>query len=801
MVYICNVIAFGLFLNLAYTHLATLSRFLSCFFLFSLLCGANTRLAAQLAEYCHFSVQGSIRGQQEKDPIIGATIYIKELRKGVVSNVNGEYLITNLCTGYYTLICQHVAYHTDSIRIHVHEEPIQLNFSLKEADIQLEAVVVTGEKNLPISTQPVDVLKGTALDQARGQTLGNMLKNMTGVSTLQTGPGISKPVIHGLHSNRILILNNGIRQEGQQWGSEHAPEIDPFIATKLTVVKGAAAVRYGADAIGGVIIAEPPPLPIHSGTTGEVNLIGYTNGRAGIASALVQGGFKNAEGWGWRLQGTGRRAGDSHAPDYMLSNTGVKEFNFSGALGVNKTRYGADIYFSRFATDIGILRSAHIGSITDREEAIRRDEPFYIQDFTYKINAPNQHIVHYLLKSSAFFNAPGVGTFRLQYGGQLDERQEYDIRRAGRSDKPALDLQLFTHTLDAVLEHKPLKNFSGSVGLSGMFQDNNNIPGTGVTAFVPNYNAWTAGVFGIEKWTKGRWELEGGVRYDYRSQQAQRFVNKELVKPELVFHNVLGTVGLAYRPDPRWVFKSNLGTAWRPPNIAELYSQGLHHGSATFENGSDSLHTERAIKWINTAGFNGSRFVFEGTVYLNKINNYIYLKPGLTIEQSVRGAFLVFNYTQTDALFFGTDAAVAYKLTKEITFRSKASLIRAQDTRRNNYLIYVPADRFENSVTYNQGKLGKLSGLYFTVGATNVRRQNRAPEGEDYLAAPESYMLLGLQAGFSVPVVKHQLSISLSVDNALNTSYRDYMNRLRYYADEVGRNITLRLKYRFGKQE
>jgi iron complex outermembrane receptor protein len=194
---------------------------------------------AQAPLDCHYSVRGAIREQASVTPVLGATVFIPELGRGAVANTKGEYVITNLCAGDYTLICQHLGYHADTIRIHVHEGFVQCNFHLAEADIQLNAVVVAGERNPSLASHATSELKATDLERTRGLTLGEALKTLPGVSSIQTGPAISKPVIHGLHGNRILILNNGIRQEGQQWGAEHAPEIDPFIARRLTVVKGA----------------------------------------------------------------------------------------------------------------------------------------------------------------------------------------------------------------------------------------------------------------------------------------------------------------------------------------------------------------------------------------------------------------------------------------------------------------------------------------------------------------------------------------------------------------------------------
>src|SRR6201996_2411013 len=135
-----------------------------------------------------------------------------------------------------------------------------------------------------------DSVGGRSLQEIRGLSLGESLKGIAGVNSLQTGPSISKPVIHGVYSNRILILNNGVRQEGQNWGNDHAPEIDPFIATRLSVIKGAASIRYGSDAIGGVILVDPKEMPVRPGVfDGELNVVGMTNGRGGAVSGMVEG--------------------------------------------------------------------------------------------------------------------------------------------------------------------------------------------------------------------------------------------------------------------------------------------------------------------------------------------------------------------------------------------------------------------------------------------------------------------------------------------------------------------------------
>ena len=177
-------------------------------------------------------------------------------------------------------------------------------------------------------------------------------------------------MIHGLSGNRILTLNQGIRQEDQQWGTEHAPNLDPFSSDRITVVKGAASVQYGSDAMGGVILTEPVDLPRTAGINGEVRGVGILNGRGGGGNAMLQGGLKGLRGFGWRVQGSGKMLGDSESPEYVLSNTGMREQGASATIGYRDLRYRSTLYVSWFQRELGILRASHIGNLTDLDNAI-----------------------------------------------------------------------------------------------------------------------------------------------------------------------------------------------------------------------------------------------------------------------------------------------------------------------------------------------------------------------------------------------------------------------------------------------
>lgn len=382
------------------------------FFLVVLESVLATRALAQ-GTVCDCFIQGIVRDDHTGQPIVGATLVLVKSNQGISTDAEGRYQFKGLCPGKYEIECQIVGYQArreivDLTDEHEHVE----NFLLAEAEIHLKDVEITAHRTDAPVTQPLTTLTGNELAQTRGQSLGESLKGLTGITTLQTGSSIAKPVIHGMHSNRVLIMNNGVRQEGQQWGSEHAPEIDPFIATRLSVVKGASGVRYGSDAIGGVILVEPEELPIDKPLSGEINTAGFSNGRQGVGSATVQGGVKGLTGFGWRAQGTFKRGGNIRTPRYFLDNTSISERNYSLGAGYRKKGFGAEIFYSHFATKIGIFSGSHIGSVTDLLNVIKSGEPLVKADFSYNLGRPYQQIRHNLLKGEVHYHFPDGTRFR-----------------------------------------------------------------------------------------------------------------------------------------------------------------------------------------------------------------------------------------------------------------------------------------------------------------------------------------------------------------------------------------------------
>ncbi len=766
-------------------------------------------LTATAQSNCSYKLTGRITHASDA-PLFGAVVYVQETHTGATSDEKGRYVIENICAGKHTLICRYVGHLPDTVVITVTKSTTQ-NFLLTEAPETLETVVVQASPQDSPTLLPQQTLQGIELQKVQGASLGEMLKVLPGLNSIQTGPSISKPVIHGLHSNRVLILNNGIRQEGQQWGSEHAPEIDPFVAKKVTVVKGAAGVRYGADAIGGVILVEPEALPTAAPIHGEVNLQALSNNRQGTASALLEGGVTKWNGFGWRIQGTFKKAGTSQTPDYYLTNTQFQEQNFSASAGYKGKKFGASVFYSHFSTQLGIFSGAHIGNQTDLEKALQSDRPLVASEFAYSVGRPYQDVSHDLLKAQLQYNS-SIGKWSLISGYQNNFRQEWDRPSALRNTN--ISFRIYTYTNELLLEHKPLAgNITGTIGLSTVYQGNS-IGGN--VRLIPNFNSLNLGAFVIERWAKEQWELEAGLRYDYRQLDVYRRENssKPVVETNFAFTNLAASVGAMYQPHTNLEFRLNLSSAWRPPTAAELYSDGVHHGAAAYEKGDTSLTTERSYHaTLSMTWTISDRLSAEVGMYYNYMPGYIYLKPDSLPQLTIRGAFPAYTYTQTDAAFRGVDVSATYHLLSWLSWQGKLAMVRARNLTSNEYLPWIPTDRIENTLRAEWKKWKQFSNLYFSVGTLNVSKQRRIPPTYsqtteqngvtrtlyigDFAPPPPGYMLFQADAGVSFLVRKRVLDVSLSAQNLTNVRYRDYLNRFRYFADEMGRNVTLKLKYSF----
>lgn len=753
---------------------------------------------------CNCTLRGKVISKESGEVISGSYIYLKGQKINAQTDEKGNFKLDKICPGTYTLVCEMSSFNKieTSITLKDHDELTE-NLSLETHDEHLMEVLVTGKKTVNTS-QLKGELSAEERSQRDGLSLGEMLKGISGVQSLQTGSSISKPIIHGMHSSRVIILNQGVRQEGQQWGSEHAPEVDPFVSKNIQVIKGPAGLRYGGDAIGGIILMEPNALPDTSGIKGEAQTIFFTNGRQFVTSGMLEGGIKNTNGWGWRVQGTLKNGGNAKTANYYLANTGVEEQNFSTALGYKNQKMGADLFISRFHSVVGIYAGSHIGNVNDLKTAIASDRPFEIYtptNFIREVERPNQDITHSLIKFKAYLNLTNK-SIRMNVAHQDNERLEFDVMRLGKNIN-TLSFNLETLSSEILMdEANSSKLWKGQFGLTFLTQGNRtsgnrvNQP-TLTSSLLPNYYQTNLGIFALERYVNQKMEVDMGLRLDAKDIEIHRPTQNYSSNIKRDLNNYVGlsgSVGLKYHWTQNFENHLIIARAFRAPSPNELFSNGVHHGAGAYEIGDPFLKGETAYNVSLNSVYRTGKLEVEFGLYNNSIQHFIYLKP--LMEQgdpvfitTVRGSFPAFTYEQIDASFKGMDGQISYSISDSWSLQQKTSIVRAYDELNKAYLVNIPPDRFEYLIRYQF----KKHKQYVSWGLTQVSTQKRVEKNSDFSPPPKGYVLGQVHWGISI----NKFDLGVSVTNAFNQDYRDYLNRFRYFADDQGQNISFRATYLF----
>jgi iron complex outermembrane receptor protein len=783
-------------------------------------------MAGTLCAYSQNAISGNVTTTQNT-PLDGAHIHIEQLH--AISNPDGSYEIHNVPSGQHRIVVSYVGFATVDTLVTV-QEHLRFDVVLKPEAAQLQEVVLTENTSVPKNTIHEEKLRAETIEKYSNASLGDALKEIAGVYSLKTGNTIVKPVINGLHSSRVPIISNNVRLEDQQWGTEHAPNLDINAAGKISVIKGANALQYGGDAIGGLVLVEPVSV-LKDTLFGKTIMNLASNGRGGsISSSLHKGAEK---GWAWNAAGTFKYFGDRQSPDYVLSNTGNREGNFAGDLKYIGDSYDFSAYYSLYDAEIGIAKATHIGSISDLVHAINSKQPAVIEPFTYDIDAPKQDIVHHMAKLNFNKQFSDNSSLSVQYAFQHNSRKEYDIRRGQYTDKPALDLSLVTHSAQANWK-KEMDALTLKSGVSFSAQDNTANPDTGIRPLIPNYKKTDAGAYGIAYYAfSDSFTAEAGLRYDFSHMEASKYYQKSrwtnlgydgvydnfiiadagtqwLTAPEFTFHNISASLGIRKQLDNSYQLLANAGLAMRNPNPAELFSDGLHHSTGTIELGNLGIQKEESYKLSATLLKTDGTFTFEATPYLNMINNFIYQSP-TGIEYTIRGAFPVYQYKQTDALMAGLDLHTNWKINNHWQHTFSGAYIYGQDISNDLPLIEMPPLNLVNSVRYSNDK---WHSFFAEVRNESVFTQKRYPNNNfsvqipvdgqfvdtlvNISTPPKGYSLFHFSTGMAFKTSANTgLAVNFSVLNIFNDAYRDYLNRQRLYTDDIGRNFQVQLKFNY----
>ena len=777
---------------------------------------------------CKNSFSGKVFDLHDNSPLSGASISIDGIYVSF-TNDNGFFTIDNLCNQNYTFEISHPLCDSKEFDVNISKNREKI-FRLEHHIKELNEIILYGNSFEKKSKTIIEnVISTETLQSYASETLGDALTSLSGVSSFNTGNSIVKPVINGLHSNRVEIINNGVRMEDQQWGVEHAPNIDINSLDKITLIKGAGALQYTGSALGGIIIGESEKISLKDSLYGNTSIIGASNGRGSVLRSKLT--KSQANGFYYTLNASLKRFGDYSAPNYIMKNTATNEKSLSLKFGLNRVNYGFEFLYSFFNNEIGILRSAHIHTPQDQVRAINSDFPLFTGDFSYEVEAPNQDVKHQITRLKAFKKIDNIGEFSIQYDFQRNNRLEYDIRIGDDKFKPSTDLELDTHTLSIDLKSNLKNRIKLKTGLMARYQKNFPDPATGVRRIIPDYKKYDFGIYAIADYRiNERWLIESGLRYDHTLMDVYKFyrtsfwesrnydqlfselvireVNAQtLINTEINFNNISGTIGFKNN-SAKYTSFFNYSIASRAPNPSELFSEGLHHSSARIELGDLSFKSEIGNKFSYTLQRNEEKFTISINPYYNIVKDFLVLEP-TSVQTSIRGSYQVWEYRQTNANLFGLDIDATIALSKKLSFNHKSSIVKGYDRILKIPLINMPPVNTQNEIIYENKNFKNLK-IEFT--SNYVFQQNEYPDNNfevfiatsqsfetvDISSPPDSYHLMNFNSSIDLKNKNSKrLSLSLKINNLLNKSYRNYLNRMGYYSHELGRNIIVGLNYNF----
>lgn len=510
---------------------------------------------------------------------------------------------------------------------------------------------------------------------------------------------------------------------------------------------------------------------------------------------MLQGSLNKNNSLAWRVQSSGKRAGNYSTADYILENTGSRELNYSFNIGYKMPQDKVEAFYSYFSTKLGVYSGSRIGNREDLDLRILIGRPLEKGIFSYDIGLPYQDVKHHLAKLSLESNR-SIGKFNFVYAFQKNHRQEYDFRRGAFAHKPILNVNLITHTLNLDYQKKHHRYFKNYFGMSISRQENHNIPGTGINSILPNFISHDMGIYLSEELKKDLWIINAGIRLDYKTFLAAGYNRYgKYYSADKFFKNFSYNLGVEKLFGKYFSIISNIGLIWRPPSAIELFSDGVHHGSAFYIYGDEKLNIEKGLKWSTKFNFSNEKWTISANVFLQKIKGFIYQMPTNEYRTEWSGEFRVFRYKASDAFFRGLDVDLKYQIFSWLNYDAKASIVYADNLTENYYFPSISPENILHRITFKS----PFKSTYFSVEHLWTNKQKRFSQETDLLpASPPAYHLFNMSLGTELSLInKNDMSISLTVENLLNRLYKDYTDHFRYFGHAVGRNFQFRINYNF----
>lgn len=757
-----------------------------------------------------FSVSGTVKGENG-EPLM-AHVHIHELGKSAISGLDGNFSIENLRPGTYHFHFTHIGFRSQTENVRISESDVRIFITMPESAITLQALTIEANpfKNGPVEqSQSIEVIDREYIEKNNTGTFANALEKLPGISTINTGVGISKPVIRGMSFNRIMVNDRGIKQEGQQWGADHGMEIDPFDVDRVEVIKGPASLIYGSDGMAGVINIASGSLPEPGSIRGHVISSYRSNNRMWGNTAMVEGNQKDVV---FKARFTAQDFQDYRVPTEQftyagyvlpvygnrLKNTAGKERHFSLMGGVRKDWGKSTLTVSRFGQQAGIFTGA-VGIPTAYNLRHNGDNG--------NIDYPRQDNQHIKVISNTTVQH-NRNWLEIDLGYQKNSRTEESLPHAhgiGPTPEGNLALGLFLDTYTANLRYnKQLDPKNQTIlGIQSSYMNNDK---DGFEFLLPNFASLQGGMFYFHEY---RWKenfiVNAGIRADagrHRIQEHLQPIYERLTptgqfdqrNPDIsrTFFNISGSSGMSWILNTRHNLKLNLGSGFRMPTPIELATNGIHHGNFRHEIGNAELVSERSYQADANYSYSRKNLLIGLSPFWGYYQDYIYLAPTGRFS-TLPGSSTAWEYRQHNAIFTGGEIKADWVIIPKLSLSLAGEYIYNFNLETRLPLPLTPPLSFLAGIEYKIPTIGThLTQFFVYIEYRHAANQNRVDRNE---RATEGYQLVESGLGWQTVFWGQPLNFQLSGQNLTNSYYFNHLSRYRLLnLPEQGRNVSLSVK-------
>ena len=682
---------------------------------------------------------------------------------------------------------------------------------------ELTVTGVTGDTKLKHATAPISIVTPQVLRATASTNIIDAIAHQPGVSQLTTGGSISKPIIRGLGYNRVVVMSEGVRQEGQQWGDEHGVEVDGSSVGSVEILKGPASLMYGSDAMAGVVILHSQPTLAEGEMKANVSSEYQTNNGLFHYSLQMTG---NQKGFVWDARFSDKMA-HAYKNKYDGYVPGSQFHERAGRLmlGLNKSWGHSRLTWTAYHLTPGIIegeRDPETGELEHEEDWTEHQ---------YSKSLPFQQVKHY---KAVWDNSLSLssGYLKAIIGYQQNRRQEFEESE----DEYELFFKLHTLTYDLRYVTNEHNGWKLSTGIGGMYQKSGN---EGEEYLIPDYRLFDFGIYATATKNLGdRWTLNGGLRYDHRRLHGYALEEDGEMRFNDFsrhFNGVTGSIGAVCNINEHFNLRLNVARGFRTPNMSELASNGVHEGSIRYELGNQQLKAEYSLQADLGLDFTSRYVSAQLALFANRIDNYIFTHR---VPEEIEEGYLTYIYTQGDARLLGFEAGVDFHPIHSVHFSNTFSYVDARLTSHhssltseNKYLPFTPAPKWTSELKWElfhhthstvsshamheyrhaHPKSGvALNNLYIAAGLDCYLKQTHIYRADDTETETPGYALLSLSAGTDIQVKgKKMAEFYITADNLLNKAYQNHLSRLKYADMDVitgrrgvynmGRNITFKV--------